>query len=171
IDFAVRVGAAPTFYLVETGECTQGTPNLQNGTIPVDVCNVVSVSAANEVEPYTIDNSDSEPTDLGVPTAVDLLSFTATGVAGGIRLDWTTEMETDNLGFNLYRAPSLHAPRTKINDELIPGTPGGMGAEYSYTDEVNSRNLFFYWIESVDIYGNAELHEDFASARALKKIK
>ncbi len=172
IDFAVIVGPmAPTYYLVEIGECTQGTPNLQDEVIPVDVCNEVSVSATNEVEPYTLDNSDSEPTDLGVPTAVDLLSFTATGVAGGIRLDWETEMETDNLGFNLYRAPSLHAPRTKINEELIPGNTGGMGAAYFYIDEVNSRNVFYYWIESVDIHNFAELHEDFASARALKKIK
>jgi len=170
IDFAVRVGAAPTVYLVETGECTQGTPNMQ-GDVGVDVCNLVSVSATNEVEPYTSDNYDSEPTDLGVPTAVNLFSFTATGVAGGIRLDWETEMETENLGFNLYRAPSLHAPRILVNEELIPGNPGGMGAAYNYIDEVNSRNAFFYWLESVDIYGNAELHEDFASARALKKIK
>jgi hypothetical protein len=140
------------------------------GEIPVDVCNIVSVTATNELEPYIGDNSDSEPTDLGVPTAVDLLYFRATGVAGGIRLDWETEMETDNGGFNLYRAHSLKGPRTKINDEIIPGTPGGMGATYSYVDEVNSRNRFFYWLESVDIYGNAELHEDFASAMVLKKL-
>jgi len=171
IDFAVRVGAAPTFFLIETGECIQSTPYNLQGTTPVDVCNIVSVTATNELEPYTVDNSDSEPTDLGVPTAVDINIFTATGEAGAIRLDWATETEIDNLGFYLYRARSLHAPRTKINDEIIPGTPGGMGATYSYVDEVNSRNVFYYWIESVDINNYAEFHEDFASARALKKIK
>jgi len=170
IDFAVRVGAAPTFFLIEKGECIQGTPYNLQGEIPVDVCNIVSVTATNELEPYTVDNSDSEPTDLGVPTAVTINKFTATGEAGAIRLDWETEMEIDNMGFYLYRAHSLKGPRTKINDEIIPGTPGGVGAKYSYVDEVNSRNRFFYWLESVDIYGNAELHEDFASAMVLKKL-
>ncbi|MDF1521014.1 MAG: hypothetical protein P1P73_11125, partial [Brevefilum sp.] len=153
---------APTMGLIEMGECVVGDGS--------DLCNTVAVTTISNDTNLT-NNTDSEPKDIGIPTAVELISFEAIGQSGSILLTWATEMETDNLGFNLYRAPSLHAPRTIINDELIPGTPGGMGAEYSYTDEVNSRNLFFYWIESVDIYGNAELHEDYASARALKKIK
>ncbi len=171
IDFDVVIGyGAPLMYGIEMGDCTQGTPNMQ-GDVGVDVCNVVSVSATNEPEEFQVDNTASEPTDLGVPTAVALLSFEATGEAGAIRLDWETETETENQGFNLYRAPSLHAPRTKINEELIPGNTGGMGEVYSYLDEVNSRNTFYYWIESVDVYNYAELHEDYTSARALKKIK
>ncbi len=171
ITFAVRVGlAAPIGSGIETGECTQN-PNLQ-GTSTVDVCNIVSVTADHEAASLLGDNTDSEPTDLGKPTAITLLSFTATGEEGAIRLDWETAMETQNLGFNIYRAVTPHAPKTKINEELIPGNPGGMGATYSYLDEVNGRNTFYYWIEDVDLYGVSVLHEDFiASARALKKIK
>ena len=171
IKFDVTVGPnAPTMYLVEMGECTQGTPNMQ-GDVPVDVCNVVTVSASNELPIYQGDNSASEPTDIGLPTAVAISFFTATGEADGIRIDWGTEMETFNLGFNLYRAPSLHAPKTKVNEGLILGNPGGMGGTYTYLDQVKSRNTFFYWIESVDLSENALLHEYYASARLLKKIK
>ncbi len=171
IDFHVTVGPlAPIGSGIEYGECTQD-PNLQ-GTSTVDVCNIVSVSADNEAASLLGDNTDSEPTDLGKPTAITLLNFTATGEEGAIRLDWETGMETQNLGFNIYRAVSLHAPKTKINDELILGSPGGTGATYTYTDEVKARNTFYYWIEDVDIYNNTVLHEDMvASARALKKIK
>jgi uncharacterized repeat protein (TIGR01451 family) len=177
ITFAVRVGPlAPIGSGIEFGECTQN-PNQQYDPImamyyPVDVCNIVSVTADNEAASLLGDNTDSEPTDLGKPTAITLLSFTATGEAGAIRLDWETGSETQNLGFNIYRAVSLHAPKTQINEQLIPAHTGSTGEAYFYIDEVNGRNTFYYWIEDVDIYNNTVLHEDMVvSARALKKIK
>jgi hypothetical protein len=38
------------------------------------------------------------------PTAVDLISFTAMGAGAGVSVVWQTAQETNNKGFNLYRA-------------------------------------------------------------------
>lgn len=168
IEFTADVGmTTPIGSGIEYGECTQN-PNKQ-GTADVDVCNVVSVAGTNEAFGVRGDNSDSDPKDVGKPNAVTILYFTATGEVNQIRLDWATETETNNAGFNLYRAPSLNGRRTKLNSELIPGNPGGMGAEYSYIDKVKSGKAFYYWLESVDVYGYTELYSEYAYAKALKK--
>ena len=97
-----------------------------------------------------------------LPTAVDLLSFKATGGRRLVTLGWETANEIDNLGFNLYRATAVNGPRTRINAELIPtlvypGSP--YGAVYEYTDTaVKPRATYFYWLEDLDIYGHTDLH-------------
>jgi hypothetical protein len=47
-------------------------------------------------------------------TAIDLLSFTATGDGPAVEVSWETAQEIDNLGFNLYRGPSREGPFTKL---------------------------------------------------------
>lgn len=98
-------------------------------------------------------------------TAVDLLRFEVTGVKNrAITLGWETASETDNAGFNLYRAEAVEGQRVKINAELIPtklppGSP--FGAVYEYTDtgvRGAKRTTYYFWLEDIDIYGNAELH-------------
>jgi hypothetical protein len=108
------------------------------------------------------------------PTAVDLLSFEATGEWDAVRLSWETASETDNLGFNIYRAESIGGERTRLNFELIttdvaPGSP--FGAVYGFRDTAVRRGwridwaqgfvwgaTYYYWLEDVDIYGVATLH-------------
>ena len=96
------------------------------------------------------------------PTAVKILWFEATSGKKIIRLGWETASESDNLGFNLYRATSEDGPRTKLNKSLIPtnvppGSPSG--AVYSYTDKTaRRRTTYYYWLEDVDIYGHTELY-------------
>lgn len=100
--------------------------------------------------------------DYKPPTAVDLLSFAATAEKKAVTLTWETATETDNLGFNLYRAEAVDGERTKINLQLIPTNvpPGSpFGGVYSYTDTIlKYKQTYFYWLEDLDIYGNAELH-------------
>jgi hypothetical protein len=99
------------------------------------------------------------------PTAVDLLSFTATGEKKAIVLNWETATELDNVGFNLYRATAVDGERTKLNETLIPtllppGSP--YGALYEYVDDDKAlkkgKVTYHYWLEDVDIYGGAGLH-------------
>ncbi|MGD1993025.1 MAG: SdrD B-like domain-containing protein [Anaerolineae bacterium] len=90
------------------------------------------------------------------PTAVDLVSFTATPVDETILLQWQTSAELDSLGFNLYRADSLGDPRIQLNQGLIPSQmPGSsMGASYRFIDDVVEMGVVYtYWLEEVDIYG------------------
>jgi hypothetical protein len=92
------------------------------------------------------------------PTAVDLVSFTAQAGAGRVTLTWETATETDNAGFNLYRATSADGPYTKVNDALIAAQGDAVGgASYSFVD-APGYGTFYYKLEDVDYYGASTLH-------------
>ena len=105
-------------------------------------------------------SSDSQTMPSGPftvnPTAVELVSFSATPRRNGIRLDWATATELDNVGFNLYRAESLEGERLRLNPSLIPAqAPGSpVGAEYTWLDATAQPGItYYYWLEDVDLYG------------------
>ena len=68
-----------------------------------------------------IDDNQTFELDLGTPTAVELLSLTATGLDGEVLLEWETATEVDNLGFYLYRAESEEGPYERVNEVAVPG--------------------------------------------------
>ncbi len=107
--------------------------------------------------------------DSILPTAIDLISFTATPAKRSIVLNWETSNEIDNLGFNIYRATSETGLRTKLNTTLIPtNTPPGStyGSVYTYIDtEVKPRTIYYYWLEDLDINGIATLHGPVSAMR------
>jgi hypothetical protein len=45
-------------------------------------------------------------TQVDSVTIITLVSFTAEPLYGKVTLDWATESEINNIGFNLYRAES-----------------------------------------------------------------
>lgn len=96
------------------------------------------------------------------PTAVDLISFDAESVPEGVRVSWETATETDNLGFNLYRADSLISDKVQLNDTLIPPNvpPGSpFGATYEFVDTgATAFQTYFYWLEDIDASGEITLH-------------
>ena len=47
---------------------------------------------------------------------IELASFTATPKISKVILQWSTESEIDNAGFNLYRSESEDGEYVKIND-------------------------------------------------------
>jgi len=103
---------------------------------------------------------------FGDPTAVVVSSFAAATVDRTIRIQWETVQEIGILGFNLYRSSTTTGGKTRLNQELIPveSVPGSSsGAAYDWTDHVRLRpgRTFFYWLETVDIQGQATLHEPF----------
>jgi hypothetical protein len=94
------------------------------------------------------------------PTAIDLLSFTATGKQGSVLVSWQTAQEINNLGFNIYRGPNRGGPFTRINDKLIPGLNFTVkGKTYTYVDEaVIPGQLYYYKLEDIDTSGKRTLH-------------
>ncbi|NLE74472.1 MAG: hypothetical protein GX604_07590 [Actinobacteria bacterium] len=119
-------------------------------------------------------NGEVEDYHFAQPTAVELLSFTATAERKAIVLTWETASETDNAGFNLYRARKVDGERTRINTALIPTLvpPGSnYGAIYAYPDTTFTGNRnFYYWLEIVDIYGATQL-SDPIEARAARGLE
>jgi hypothetical protein len=54
------------------------------------------------------------------PTAVNLISFTATRFDNRVLLEWKTGFEVNNLGFKVYREEA--GARVPINKEMIAGS-------------------------------------------------
>ena len=94
------------------------------------------------------------------PTAITLSSFTAKASNGRVNLEWVTETEIDNAGFNIYRAKAENGPYEKINDSLIAGAGSTTaGAAYVFVDEnVKNRKTYYYKLEDVDLNGAATMN-------------
>jgi hypothetical protein len=93
------------------------------------------------------------------PTAINLMSFKATGEDGDVVVSWTTAQEISNFGFHVYRSES-GGPYTRITDRLIPGlTFSVRGRDYSYVDSnVTRGRLYYYKLEDIDTSGNRIMH-------------
>jgi hypothetical protein len=95
------------------------------------------------------------------PTAVKLVSFTATPTSPGIVLFWETASEHNNAGFHLYRQVGSAGPLVRLNDTLIPSrSPGGdQGASYTFSDpDVQDGIGYRYTLEDVDLNGTRTAH-------------
>jgi hypothetical protein len=96
----------------------------------------------------------------GGATLINLASFTATPKAGKVILQWSTESEIDNAGFNLYRSESENGEYIKINTSIIPAKGSStQGASYEFVDSnVQNRKTYCYKLEDIDLKGTSTMH-------------
>jgi hypothetical protein len=69
-----------------------------------------------------------------------------------IQLQWTTMMEQQMAGFNIYRADSLTGARTQLNSTMLPALHAGspQGDSYQFTDTTAAAGVkYYYWLEMV----------------------
>jgi hypothetical protein len=93
-------------------------------------------------------------------TFINLSSFTATPKFSKVIIQWSTESEIDNAGFNLYRAESVDGEYEKINASLIPALGSStQGSSYEFVDnDVQNRKTYYYKLEDIDINGVSTFH-------------
>jgi len=93
-------------------------------------------------------------------TLVELSYFRAKPLHSAVLLEWATEAELDNEGFNILRREGEDREYENINPYLIPARGlAGFGAEYSFTDhDVENGVTYYYLLEDVDFYGKSTLH-------------
>lgn len=105
-------------------------------------------------------------TDRLIP--VELTTFEAEALGRQVRVSWQTASETENLGFDVYRALASDGDYAKINQQRIPGA--GTSAEahaYEYTDtDVTPGTTYFYKLADVDFAGNLSFHGPVSAAVA-----
>ncbi len=87
---------------------------------------------------------------------VELSSFTAKVLrSGGIKLDWRTETEVDNYGFEILRSAQNDSTWEKIG--FVEGNGNSNSPkEYSYLDEWISYGNYSYRLKQIDTDGQFE---------------
>ncbi len=103
-----------------------------------------------EVEDY--------PVDILVP--VELSSFSATFVNNTVRLEWTTQSETENLGFHIFRSESENGNYNRITQSMIPGAGTSQSVHrYQYIDEsIQTGKTYYYKLADVNYNGILTMH-------------
>jgi hypothetical protein len=113
---------------------------------------------------YNPDQMDNDNDEIGdaceTATVIHLSSFTATPKSIKVILEWSTESETDNAGFNIYRAEAANGKYRKINPFLIPAQGSStQGASYEFIDkDVQNRKTYYYKLEDIDLNGKSTMH-------------
>ncbi len=108
-----------------------------------------------------------ETAESGSTLPVVLSVFTVQYFNDTPTLCWTTQSESNNAGWNIYRGETNEALSNEetyllnLSLGLIPGA--GSTSEptaYSFEDvfPVYAGNTYFYWLESVDYSGDTELY-------------
>ena len=100
----------------------------------------------------------------GEPLPVTLSNFKAVRTANGAVINWTTESEVDNAGFNILRSRTKTGEFEKINTKMIQGAgTTGERNEYMWTDTTAKPNtVYYYRIEDVSHAGE---HNTLATTR------
>lgn len=95
---------------------------------------------------------------LEVP--VELTAFAAVYNNGGVLLEWTTQTETENMGFDLYRSESADGAFKKINSTMVPGAGSSqISHDYSYVDQnISGGRTYYYKLADIRYDGITTYH-------------
>ena len=95
----------------------------------------------------------------GKPLPVELSQFSARLVKDEVVIDWTTESELNNAGFNILRSTSRTKNFRPINTKLIKGAgTTGERNTYQFIDKTAKPNVAYYYrIEDIDFSGIREV--------------
>jgi hypothetical protein len=90
------------------------------------------------------------------PTNIELSTLDAIPSDKQVTLKWKTETETENAGFNVWRADNF----VKINKAVIPALGSSAeGSDYDFVDQwVLNGKRYFYLLEDIDNNGISTFH-------------
>ncbi len=130
-----------------------------------EIANQAVGSGANVPQRPSDDPSTPTPDDPTTvpyeppPTAVELLSFSATRAADGVQINWVTGVELGTQAFVIYRAPRADwTTAVPVTAQPIVARGGsGSGASYTWHDQTAHPEVAYaYWLVEYAA-GGAEL--------------
>lgn len=87
---------------------------------------------------------------------VQLESFTARVVTGGVTLEWATATEVNNYGFYIERRRDDEPTYTELPNSFVEGSGTTVGEKlYSWTDQSALTGTYHYRLRQVDLNGDA----------------
>lgn len=95
------------------------------------------------------------------PYPIELSSFSAQIIEAKVKLLWTTESESENLGFNIYRTDDYDGPYHRLNHQLIAGAVNSSKVQqYEFIDNNSSINrIYYYRLSDIDLNGLETMHD------------
>jgi uncharacterized repeat protein (TIGR01451 family) len=140
---------------------------LSPGTTQIVNTAVIGDDGANGADPTPSNNMGGAVTQLS-PTAISLVSFTATPDGDTIVVRWVTGAELNTWGFQLYRSTdSSRAQAIRITPQLILATGRGQAASYSWADTTAEAGIrYSYWLEEVEVGGATNEYGPASATRA-----
>ncbi len=127
----------------------------RDSSAPLTICwYIVVADDAGNLSGHT----DEVSIDAALP--VQLASFTATGGQQKVILEWTTESEWDNRGFQIRRREDGSRDFKPLNQELIPGAGNSSSPrDYSWVDrQVQNGRTYWYQLQSLDFQGGTKTY-------------
>ena len=101
-------------------------------------------------DPVVINNNF--PLTKQEPTNIVLSSFAAAVENNSVILNWVTETEPDNAGFNVFRSQHETNDFVQVNSSLIPANGDAFsGATYEYTDQITETGAYYYKIQAISL--------------------
>lgn len=135
--------------------------SIRDATNDAAYFNNIANNPAGAVTDWTVTNEDGG--DITLP--VELSSFTAQFIGSSPILCWTTQSETGNAGWNVYRGDYrdafINSDAIQINTVLIEGAgTTSITTNYTFEDQYNviAGNAYWYILESVDCSGETYIH-------------
>ncbi|MGD8523970.1 MAG: DUF2341 domain-containing protein, partial [Desulfobacterales bacterium] len=168
--------SSPTVYLANMTMPLRVNQDMSGGGSMTGVFDEVRVSTTARSPGWILStfNNMSDPGDIaspgfysvgieegpGVPTAVSLLSFTATGAGSDVNVEWQTAHEINNLGFYVQRGEAANGPFVRLSEQLIPAAAfNTLGQHYEYLDKTATRfKIYYYRLVDVDTTGKWTYH-------------
>ncbi len=94
-------------------------------------------------------------------TPVELTNFNASAQPGKVVIKWTTQSETENLGFHIYRCESIDGDKVRITDEMINGAINSQSRnDYEWVDnQIQGNQIYYYWLADVSTDGVVQFSE------------
>jgi uncharacterized repeat protein (TIGR01451 family)/fimbrial isopeptide formation D2 family protein len=139
---------------------------LPSGVTQISNTAVIGDDGANGADPTPNNNIGNAATQLN-PTAIALVSFTATPEGDTIVVRWVTSAELNTWGFHLYRsADGRREHAVRVTPQLILGTGRGQGASYVWTDTTAEAGVSYtYWLHEVEVSGATNEYGPASAAR------
>jgi flagellar hook assembly protein FlgD len=95
-----------------------------------------------------------------VSASVDLARFAADSTYG-IQIEWVTDSEVNNMGFDIYRSLDQGGEYTKANIEIIPGRgKSDIPCTYRFADDgaTHYDSTYWYKLQDISLGGDSSWH-------------
>lgn len=146
---------------------TSPAPTLSNTTAAIRVsggCKETDNNSADFTEVAPSPRNSGTPATTCAVTQIRMNDFSAEQRGRQTNLKWETGLETDNLGFHVYREDDGRLSR--VTPDMIAGsalfaganTVLSAGRSYSWRDPKPASKDTRYWLESIDLDGKTEMH-------------